>query len=141
MKLTIVALIKIFSIQYNIDPFLVEAIVQQESMYNPNSTGGLNEVGLMQMRPEYLDNPQSYYDPRKNLREGIKRLSKLKRLEPKLGKNWFCAWNLGANGALRLHQKNKLNNFKYCKEVRAKYSKLLQYNRYRTSTKETYVSI
>jgi hypothetical protein len=111
-------------------------------MYNPKATGPLNEVGLMQMRHEYLDNPNKYYDARLNLKEGIKRLAKLKRLEPKLGSNWFCAWNLGAVGAIRMAKKKRLRKFHYCKSVKRRYSILVKDNQNKnTNIKGEYVSI
>jgi hypothetical protein len=113
-------------------------------MYNPNATGAIKEVGLMQLRREYLEDPDSYYNPRKNLKEGIKRLAKLKRLKDKLGENWWCAWNLGPTGALRLESKGELSSFHYCKNVKNKYIKLTQYKQNRFTDlklKENYVSL
>ncbi len=124
MKLLIVAWIQIYSSFFGVDPYFVEAIVQQESMYNANATGAASEVGLMQIKREYLDFPDEYYNPRLNLFVGVKRLSELKRLRSKLGQNWFCAWNLGPTGALRLHREGTLSKFKYCRQVRLRKEKL-----------------
>lgn len=130
MKIMIITWIHIYSALFQVDPYLAEAIVQQESTYNPKATGLIKEVGLMQIRRKYLDNPDIYYNPRLNLFIGIKRLAELQRLKPRLGENWFCAWNLGPTGALALHKEKKLNNFKYCREVKSKRLKLVkEYNK------------
>ncbi len=117
MQTAILIWISVFSGTYNVDPDLVAAMVETESQFNPNTTGAIGEIGLLQMRKEYLDRPQHYYHPVLNLSEGIERLSKLKRLESRLGKYWFCAWNLGPTGALKIDKKIGIENFSYCKKV------------------------
>lgn len=117
MKFIIIAWIQFFSAEYNLDPVLVEAIVKTESEYNYMATGGIGEVGLLQMRHEYLDRPTKYYNPHQNLKEGIKRLAELKKLENQLGQYWFVAWNMGATGALKYHKKHGIKNFIYGKKV------------------------
>lgn len=116
--------IYIFSVGYDVDPMLVTSIVSVESSFNANATGGMGEIGLMQIRSEYLTNPKDYYNPVLNLKEGIKRLSKLQRLEPKLGRYWYCAWNLGAVGAIRYHKRKGLHRFSYCKKVEKRKAEL-----------------
>ena len=125
MKVMILVWIQFFSTQHGVDPMLVEAIVAQESSYNPKATGGIGEIGLMQIRKEYLDDPKAYYDPYLNLKEGIKRLAELKRLEKQLGPNWFVAWNLGATGALEFHKAHGIKNYPYSRDVFSKYARIL----------------
>lgn len=126
MKIMILVWIQFFSNQYGVDPILVESIVAQESNYNPKATGSIGEIGLMQIRKEYLTNPQTYYDPYLNLKEGVKRLAELKRLEKHLGPYWFTAWNLGPTGALELNKNGNIKNFPYAKKVYARYAKILK---------------
>ena len=117
MKFIIIAWIQIFSAEYKLDPVLVEAIVRTESQYDYTATGGIGEIGLMQMRHEYLKNPKKYYNPYQNLKEGIARLAELKRLQKQLGPYWFVAWNMGVTGALKYHKKHGIKNFPYGKKV------------------------
>lgn len=117
MQFIIIAWIQLFSAQYNLDPILVEAIVKTESEYNYLATGGIGEVGLMQMRHEYLDKPKKYYNPYQNLKEGIQRLAELKKLDKEFGPYWFVAWNLGVTGARKYHKKYHIRNFPYGKKV------------------------
>lgn len=117
MKFVIIAWIQLFSAEYRLDPVLVEAIVKTESQYNYMATGGIGEVGLLQMRHEYLDKPRKYYNPYLNLKEGIARLAQLKKLERELGPYWFVAWNLGETGARAYHKKHGIKNFPYGKKV------------------------
>lgn len=126
MKVMILVWIQFFSNQYGVDPVLVESIVAQESNYNPKATGGLGEIGLMQIRKEYLTNPKAYYDPYLNLKEGVKRLAELKRLEKQLGPYWFAAWNLGPTGALEFNKRKHIKHFPYAKEVYVRYAKILK---------------
>jgi len=117
MQFIIVAWIQFFSAQYNLDPVLVEAIVKTESNYDYLATGSIGEIGLMQMRHEYLDRPAKYYNPYQNLRVGIQRLAELKKLESEFGPYWFVAWNLGVTGARKYHEKKGIRNFPYGKKV------------------------
>jgi len=39
--------------RYSIDPSLLKAVIWQESRFQANITGSHNEIGLMQIRPEY----------------------------------------------------------------------------------------
>lgn len=46
-------LIKDAAQRYEIDPCLLKAVIWQESRFRPNIKGKHNEIGLMQIRPEY----------------------------------------------------------------------------------------
>lgn len=124
MKTMLLVWISFFSNEYKMDPVLVEAIVRTESSYNSQAIGPIGEIGLMQMRHEYLDNPKKYLDPYENLKEGVKRLAELKRLENELGPFWYTAWNLGPTGAKRYNNKKGLYKHPYSKKVLANYIKI-----------------
>lgn len=126
MKIAILVWIQFFASQHGVDPMLVEAIVRQESSYNPQATGSIGEIGLMQMRKEYLTKPNDYYQPYLNLKEGIKRLAELKRHENVLGPYWFVAWNAGSQGALVFHKTNGIENHKYSRMVMMRYAEIMQ---------------
>lgn len=102
---------------HNVDPYLVTAIIETESSFNADATGLIGEIGLMQIRKEYLKKEINYYDPINNLKAGIPKLASYKRLQNKLGDYWFCSWNLGPTGALRYNKAKGLKNFRYCKKV------------------------
>ena len=68
--------------QYGVDPVLVRAVVRQESNFNPGATSHRGAKGLMQlMDPTAGDygvtDPQTMYDPAKNLDAGVQHLKRL----------------------------------------------------------------
>jgi len=62
-----------------IDPALYEALIGQESSYNPNSVSGKGALGLAQLMPETAKSlgVTDPMDPDSNLRAGAKYLSQL----------------------------------------------------------------
>ena len=65
--------------QYNLDPKLVDAVVNQESGYSSNATSSVGAMGLMQLMPATaaglgVTNP---YDPVQNLKGGMTYLRQL----------------------------------------------------------------
>lgn len=116
MNILISSMIFFYSSLYGVDPKLVDAIVFVESSYRPNVVGSVGEIGLMQMKPHYLPGPVSLFHPEVNLAVGIRELSRLQRLEDRLGPYWFVAWNTGAKGALSL-DRSDIHKFNYVKKV------------------------
>jgi soluble lytic murein transglycosylase-like protein len=72
-------LVHSISREHGIDPKLVDALVRVESSYDPNAVSRRGAMGLMQLMPETakrldIDDP---FDPEKNIRGGVKEISRL----------------------------------------------------------------
>lgn len=131
MSLILSISIMYYSMIHNINPKLIESIIEVESKGNPRATGSLGEVGLMQIRPEYWKGPMSLYEPELNIAIGTKKLNKLKKYSKQLGSYYFVAWNLGPTGALKYNKKRAIKKFVYARKVDKVYnSKVLiaEYN-------------
>lgn len=76
---TIQPLVQKYAAQYNIDINLVNAVIRQESGFNPNAVSHAGAQGLMQLMPSTakslgVKNP---FDPEQNLAGGIRHLAGL----------------------------------------------------------------
>jgi soluble lytic murein transglycosylase-like protein len=77
-----------------IDPDLTLAIATVESGLNPNAIGGLNEIGLFQLRPEYHN--VTIGDFKQNILVGVSYLSYVKsKCWNKYKDAWFVGFNYG----------------------------------------------
>ena len=77
---SILAIIQTYSLLYNVDPRVIEAIVKVESDYNPVAVSSKGAVGLMQIIPKYAHKTKKQLlDPETNIHEGIKLLLKIKQ--------------------------------------------------------------
>ncbi|MEO2172945.1 MAG: lytic transglycosylase domain-containing protein [bacterium] len=65
--------------QYNIDPALVEAVIQVESDFDPNAVSRKGATGLMQLMQQTARqyNVRDRFNPRENIYAGVKHLSRL----------------------------------------------------------------
>jgi hypothetical protein len=86
--------------QYGVDPVLVRAVVRQESNFNPGATSHRGAKGLMQlMDPTAGDygvtDPQTMYDPAKNLDAGVQHLKRLLGKYPGDESMALAAYNAG----------------------------------------------
>jgi hypothetical protein len=108
------------SLNAGIDPNLVHALVKHESNYNPNAIGLVGEVGLLQIRPEYVpETPEQLKDPCTNLKRGIQLLKHARRYcKHQEDETWINCYNLGITGAEKVKYP-KL--FPYYKAVMANY--------------------
>jgi hypothetical protein len=93
-----------WALTYGIDPQLVHSIVKHESNYNPNAIGLVGEVGLMQIRPEYVpESAKQLLDPCTNIKRGILILKKAKEYcKHKADKTWINCYNLGIAAGSRI---------------------------------------
>lgn len=80
-----------------VSPDLAVAIAKVESQLKPNKIGGLGEIGLFQLRPEFHNVTRDY---KTNIRTAMRYL---KQIEPvcraKYGEAWVICYNLGPNYA------------------------------------------
>lgn len=80
------------------DHKLAIAVAKHESGLNVNATGALKEVGLFQLRPEFVKEytRAELYDPRINIMVGVKRLAETKKKCKHKGKSEFLVcYNCG----------------------------------------------
>jgi len=84
------------STQYKMNPDLMVAIARTESGLNPKAVGGLGEIGVFQLRPEFHDVRRG--DVEHNIETAIKYLAEIRRKwQPVYGDAWFIKFNLGPN--------------------------------------------
>lgn len=122
MDYLIVAMIELLAPVYNIDPVVAKAVVKVESNYNPNAQGAVGEVGLFQIRPEYSRlTEEQLTHPILNIHEGLRKLSKAKRLcKHTEEKTFVVCYNAGITGGSRIKHP-KL--FPYYKKVMSEIKK------------------
>lgn len=77
-----------------IDPDVAVAIAMVESSLNPKAIGGLGEIGLFQLRPEY--HVVVLGDTKQNITAGVGYLLFIKtNYKNKYGNAWFVLFNTG----------------------------------------------
>jgi soluble lytic murein transglycosylase-like protein len=77
-----------------LDPDIAVAIATVESGLNPNAVGGLGEIGLFQLRPEY--HRVIKHNGNHNILVGVAYLVELKtKWAGKYGDAWFVLYNYG----------------------------------------------
>jgi soluble lytic murein transglycosylase-like protein len=92
-------LIRQSAVRHGIDPELAVAIATVESKLNPEMVGGLGEIGLFQLRPEYHNVVQ--HDVYQNIETGVAYLAVLKRQCRKYGPAYFVCYNYGPSRELK----------------------------------------
>lgn len=87
-------IIKEAALEYNIDPDLALAIAEVESQFNPQAVGGLGEIGMFQLRPEFHNVIKN--NPRHNARVAMAYLNYVRRVcTPKYGSAFWVCYNVG----------------------------------------------
>lgn len=112
--------IYLFSALNGIDPKVTQAVIKVESNYNERAIGSLGEVGLMQVRPEYVVETKSQLlDPCTNVKVGTALLRKAKEsCKDCVDFEYVNAYNLGITAAKRLKFPKKWNYYvKVTKEM------------------------
>lgn len=118
--------------KYKLDPYIVLAMIDGESSFNPVIVGSMGEVGLMQLRVstakwvcEKMDlnwqGNKSLKDPVINIKIGTAYLSYLrKRLGDRGGYLYLAAYNMGYQSLTRALAK-KIHPTFYSKHVMKRY--------------------
>jgi soluble lytic murein transglycosylase-like protein len=107
--------IQMYSEKYNVNERLVYALISVESRFNSQVIGSIGEVGLMQIRPEFvIETHEQLLDPCTNVHRGIQLLSYFsKRCKHKQNKTFVVCYNRGVVGGSRID--NPLNDLYYRK--------------------------
>ncbi len=101
-----------YSKKYRIDPYLVLAIMREESHFNTRSLSPRDARGLLQLQPDtarevafragiYLKDTDHLYDPSINIHLGTYYIAYLKRLFPQNIHYVLCAYNAGPDTTAR----------------------------------------
>jgi soluble lytic murein transglycosylase len=99
------------SMKHEFDPVFVLSVIQNESSFNPNMLGALDEIGLMQLRPataEWIANKfemkfkgaKSLHDPVENIKLGCAYLDYLRDSLPN-AQLYISAYNMGKRNVER----------------------------------------
>jgi len=72
-------LVNQISLEFGVDPKLVDALVRVESSYDPRAVSRKGAMGLMQLMPDTADRleVEDPFDPEDNVRGGVKEFSRL----------------------------------------------------------------
>lgn len=119
----IIKLIMFYSSMYGVDYKLAMSIVQVESQYNINAVGPVGEIGLFQIRPEYVSvSRKALFNPQVNVLLGIQKLAEKKaKCVHKADKTWVICYNRGVYGGSKVT--NPYENT-YYKKVMIEYNKM-----------------
>lgn len=102
---------------FGIDPYLAMSIVKVESSFVPTVIGTKGEIGLFQIRPEYVNyTRKQLFNIETNIKVGISILSKKKKLCPH--KEYIVCYNVGVTGAKKIKNPKE---FPYYKKVMKEY--------------------
>lgn len=114
--MTLASCILFWSFINGVDPNVTRAVIKTESSYRPKVIGSIGEVGLMQIRPKFVEyNTQQLLQPCTNVMVGTEILGKLKRqfpLYPHI--SYVSAYNLGPSKFKKIRYPLL---FKYYKKV------------------------
>lgn len=109
-----------YSALFGIDPYIAMSIAKVESGFNPQTVGSLGEIGLFQIRPEYVTyTPEQLFDIETNIKTGLEILSRKKKHCPHKGyKEFIICYNVGVEGSKKIKHPKK---FPYYKKVMKEY--------------------
>lgn len=120
METLILTLLMQLAPAYDIDPHLAAAVIKTESRFNPKAIGGLGELGLFQIRPEFSKySRRQLLDMNTNIIAGLEMLREAKnRCKHKANKTFVLCHNLGVTGARKI---KRPEIFPYYRKVYAHY--------------------
>lgn len=95
------------AIRYEFDPVFLMSVIENESSFNPDMRGALDEIGLMQLRPATADwiaakfklkysGAQALFNPVVNIRIGAAYLAYLREKFDSHAQLYLAAYNMGA---------------------------------------------
>lgn len=116
---TLAACILHFSLLHDINPAVTTAIIKLESNFNPVAVGLVGEVGLMQIRPEYVpETKEELFDPCINVKRGTFLLSQAKKYcKHTVDRTWVNCYNLGMTGGSKLKHPKLFPYYKKFTEI------------------------
>ena len=96
-------LIDKYAALFDVDPFLIKAIIQVESDYDPATVSHQGARGLMQLMPGTATRyaVAKIHDPEENIRAGVAYLAQLLRMFSYDLSRTLAAYNAGENAVLR----------------------------------------
>lgn len=101
-QLAIISLISLWSGVFGIDPNVAISVAKQESSLNPKATGSQGEIGLFQVKPQFVKNytKEQLMDPQTNIIVGIQKLKEAQRTcVHKKDIQWLICYNYGRTNA------------------------------------------
>ena len=122
-KTAIIKLIITYANIYGINPNLAVSVAEVESNFNINAVGQAKEVGLFQLKSEYVKGytRKQLFDPITNIKVGIQRLAETqKECIHKHNNDFLVCWNYGYENAKHVKYPSL---FPYVKLVTANMSK------------------
>ncbi len=123
-KLMIIMLILKYSTIMGIDPHIALAVAKVESNFNPNIVGSIGEIGLFQVRPEYVKGftRDELFNPHTNIIVGINKIKEVQNACRHVGSNidYIVCYNVGVTGGKRMRNPRR---FSYMKKIYKVYNK------------------
>lgn len=130
-----ISIIVYYSVLMNFDPAISLAVARQESNFNNQTIGSLGELGVFQIRPEFITNytKEELQNQEINIKVGIELLKEARKLcKHKENLDWLSCYNYGVVGGNKLKSPQ---NTKYVIGVNKFYREYL--NAYANSLFET----
>lgn len=128
---SITTLIIFYAKLLNFDPNVALAVAKVESNLNPSVVGKAGEVGLFQLKPQFVIgvSKNELFNPHTNIITGIQRLKEEKeKCSHKAKLNYLVCYNYGRTNAKKVMSPD---TFPYVLKVTKEYNKLTK--------KETYL--
>jgi soluble lytic murein transglycosylase-like protein len=129
---TVMSLIIHYSVAMNFDPAIALSVAKQESNFNNDMVGDVGEVGIFQVRPEFIVNftEKELHNREINIKVGIELLKKAQKLcKHKANLDWLVCYNAGVSGGNRYKYPSKakyvVNVNNYYKEFKYVYANSL----------------
>ena len=121
---SIAALITFYAKILNFDPSIALAVAKVESSLNPAAVGGQGEIGLFQLKPQFVlgVSKRDLFNPHANAIAGIQRLKEEKeKCSHKAKLNYLVCYNYGRTNAKKVKSPE---TFPYVIKVTREYNKL-----------------